>query len=276
MKDQTTMKLLGLSLNTPDFTAGVKQDLAVAATTKWTRLIPGMLYRYASTIATRILLSTAPRPVVVGGASGTGIIVPAGKVEPIYADPELGICSMAYISEDATATGRASLHALDAPDLLAIDSCDAVTGWTLSGDGANLTVEAATKLEGTNSLEFDKAGAGATVNLFKTISKDLLPGYKGVTGWLYPSTSITNITSAKLQIGSTAGGANNYYSDTMLNADLSINTWMEFNIPFTAAYATGTPDLNSMIEIRLTIVGTAGATFTDYFLDWIYAYGYFE
>ena len=105
----------------------------------------------------------------------------------------------------------------------AVDSCDATTGWTVTGSGG-ISVNTTTYKEGTGSLNIVKSGTGASATVYidkATTSRDFTS--KELSLWCYikDSTMLAKLdtgTGVEIRLGS---GTGTYYGWVKGQSDLS-------------------------------------------------------
>lgn len=184
------------------------------------------------------------------------------KDKTIIEDNQLAIATNVFYNKDKNLQTRGGQRAVGraVPDASTIiDACDAVTGWAVAGDGANLATGTAKR--GTFSVQFDVdvsvAGTDFTT-LTKTVGSVDITNLKGyLTFWLFVPTGFnTNLTSVKIQYGS---DSSNYYEWTL--GGLTENDWNYILIEYADATTTGTPVDTAMDYFQLRI--DYANTYTD-------------
>lgn len=183
------------------------------------------------------------------------------KDKTIIEDNQLSIATNVYYNKDKNLQTRAGQRAVGQPipeNGTIVDTCNAITGWSVGGDGANLATGTAKR--GTFSVQFDVdvsvAGTDFTT-LSKTVSSVDITNLKGyVSFWLFVPTGFnTNLTSVKTRYGS---DSSNYYEWTL--ATLTENAWNYIVLPYTDSTAVGTIVDTAIDYFELRIDYTASYT----------------
>jgi hypothetical protein len=183
------------------------------------------------------------------------------KDKTIIEDNQLSIATNVFYNKDKNLQTRAGQRAVGQPvpdNGVVVDTCNAITGWAVGGDGANLATGTAKR--GTFSVQFDVdvsvAGTDFTT-LSKTVSSVDITNLKGyVSFWLFVPTGFnTNLTSVKTRYGS---DASNYYEWTL--GTLTQNAWNYIVLRYTGATAVGTIVDSAIDYFELRIDYTASYT----------------
>jgi hypothetical protein len=184
------------------------------------------------------------------------------KDKTIIEDNQLSIATNVYYNKDKNLQTRAGQRAVGKPvpeNATIVDACDAITGFAVGGDGANLATGVAKR--GTFSVQFDVDVSVAVTDfttLIKTVGSVDITNLKGYFSfWLFVPTGFnTNLTSVKTRYGS---DSSNYYEWTL--GTLTQNDWNYIVLPYTGATTIGTVIDTAIDYFELRI--DYAATYTD-------------
>ena len=131
-------------------------------------------------------------------------------------------------------------HSVVYKDIITVNTADATTDWSVSGEATNLTLDTTNEIRGTGALNFDiSAYSTGTSNLTLAASSTIdITDYKGfVTAWVkFPTGYTTDLASVRFRIGS---DSSNYYEWTLTNPTANENYFIKLD--FSDASTTGTP-----------------------------------
>lgn len=153
-----------------------------------------------------------------------------------------------------------------------LHNCDSLTAngtVAASGDAINLTIDEVILEEGSGALNFDVSAGTSLVITFTDIANQDLEELQNkshltLKAWL---PTITNFTSIKVRWGSSAS---DYWEKTETlpagNRALEVGKNL-FAFRWADATETGTPDVNNMDYIEVTITYSVATTDTDFRID---------
>ena len=159
----------------------------------------------------------------------------------IIDDNQLSIATNVFYNKDKNLQTRGGIRAVGQPipdNSSIVDACDAITGWSVGQDGANLATGTAKR--GTFAVQFDidvSLAAGDFTTLSKTVSSVNITNLKGyLSFWLFVPTGFnTNLTTVKTRYGS---DSTNYYEWTL--GALTENSWNFITLSYASSTVTGT------------------------------------
>lgn len=163
------------------------------------------------------------------------------KDKTIIEDNQLSIATNVYYNKDKNLQTRAGQRAVGNPvpdGASIVDACDAITGWSVGQDGANLATGTAKR--GTFAVQFDvdvSLAVGNFTTLSKAVSSVNITNLKGyMSFWLFVPTGFnTNLTTVKTRYGS---DSSNYYEWTL--GTLVENSWNFITLSYANSTVTGT------------------------------------
>jgi len=163
------------------------------------------------------------------------------KDKTIIEDNQLSIATNVYYNKDKNLQTRAGQRAVGNPvpdGASIVDACDAITGWSVGQDGANLATGTAKR--GTFAVQFDvdvSLAVGDFTTLSKAVSSVNITNLKGyMSFWLFVPTGFnTNLITVKTRYGS---DSSNYYEWTL--GALVENSWNFITLSYASSTVTGT------------------------------------
>jgi hypothetical protein len=147
-----------------------------------------------------------------------------------------------------------------------LNACSSLTEdgtWAVSGDGSGLATDESIVSDGPTSLRFDVTGSGGTTTLTCSgmEAKDVSAYEKGYAfiDLYVPRTNVTTLASVTLDIGSDASNYLSVTATTRHRGDAILGGWGKIGFDLTTRTDTGTPDLEAVTYIRMTLDhGTSG------------------
>ena len=171
-----------------------------------------------------------------------------------------------------TRRGYKKFGALVPNTVTAINTCEATTDWSVSGDASTLTLDTTNEIRGAGALNFDiSAYSGGTSKLTlaagATVDISSEKGYLGF--WVkFPTGYTANLSSVRVRIGS---DSSNFYEWTLTNPTANTATYIKLD--YADATSTGTPVDTAVDFFELDFTTAAGyAGYTDFIIDDIRSY----
>ena len=156
-----------------------------------------------------------------------------------------------------------------------IDACDAITGWSASGDGTSVVLDttAGNRLEGTGSLDLLATHSTGTATYYKTVSI-----FSGATKYLFFGfyiNSLAQLTSAtdtiKIELGTSGYTNTNVYNFNYTQLQAGWNG-IVCNVDSPDSIG-GSGAVEATIDrIRVNIKIASSLTTDDIIMDWIHTY----
>ena len=197
--------------------------------------------------------------------------------DSIIADNQLADATNCFYNSDKNLQTRYGQAAFGSPvpdSVLLVDECDATTGWSVSEDGVNLTLDTTNQKRGTGALNFD-VDVSATANDYAILTKSTLAlditNQKGSLKFWFtiPTGGLTDFTNIVVRFGT---DSSNYYEWTVLAADL-VEGSNFLDLSYSDATTTGTLNDASITYFQSTLNYDAAYTDqTDFLIDSIYSY----
>lgn len=155
-------------------------------------------------------------------------------------------------------------------------NCDSYNGngeWVASGDATNVSTDTARYKEGSGSVSFDSSGSSTSVVLTNsTFTAVDLTDYENISKlFCYVKLPSTIPTSITLKFGS---DASNYHTKTITTAQNGIafqQGWNLLGFDWETSTSVGTPDLENITYLQLTITNSTAVAQTGYHVDYFTA-----
>lgn len=145
-----------------------------------------------------------------------------------------------------------------------LDTMTDDSGWANGGSAGAITEDRTVFYENPASLRFTVTGASVGT-LTKTVSQQDLSDYEDVgVAFLaiYVPTSVANLTSVALRIGSSASAYDEVTKTTGFLGAWVADSWLLVAFDFSGSTSTGTPDWNAIDYVQVRV--THGATITNF------------
>lgn len=187
----------------------------------------------------------------------------------IIADNQLATATNVFYNQDKnlqTRYGIVNYGSVIADTVKLIHDCDTLAGngaWGVTDDGAGLALDSTTQKRGAGAVKWNVIVATSANNYANLTNStftavDISSAKTYLKFWFYvPTGAKTNLTNIVFKIGS---GAGNYYSWTLLPADLTEGTWSYIQLLFSAGTVTGAPVDTAINYFQVTINYTGAYT----------------